>query len=372
MKTAKSRGIVLLALAALTGGHAAVGQNYALDPRDANFRERLATLEETLPPVIGPDHPGLAGNVSGFETGVTVKVGAIYHLFVGEMFGRPHLDLRIAHWRSKDAVHWDRDKTVIASDPRRSATNPMSETWVQAIIYDETKGRWSLFYVAYRGGNSQRGEAQNMDYEGMIRRADAATPGMSGIDGNFVDAGIVMKPDAHSTRWEGQQGVDSFFPYKVGKKWVTLHGSHNHIPPSPWLVGVAQADSLDSTRWTRIRSEQPSPIESLFIENPIVLRLPNGHFMAVYDVNNYPNQADVAPSPANSIGYSVSEDGVHWHQGRALVVQSRPAGRWSADVRTPMGLVPEPDGTYTLLYSAKMVDRPFWAIGRVRVRLSLD
>ena len=210
-----------------------------------------------------------------------------------------------------------------------------------------------------------------MDYEGAIRRADAVTPGMAGIDGKFVDAGIVMKPDAASTPWEGQQGVDSFFPYKVGNKWVALHGSHNHIPPSPWLVGMAEAPSLDSLHWTRIRSEQPSPIETLFIENPIVTRLPNGHYIAIYDINNYPNQPDVAPNPSNSVGYSISEDGVHWHQGRALVVQSKD-DNWASDVRTPMGLVPEGDGTYTLLYSAKMSDKPFWAIGHVRVKLTME
>src|SRR3569623_846030 len=134
---------------------------------------------------------------------------------------------------------------------------------------------------------------------------------------------------------------------------------------------MAEAPSLDSTRWTRIRSEQPSPIETLFIENPIVTRLPNGHYIAIYDINNYPNQPDVAPTPTNSVGYSISEDGVHWHQGRALVVQSKD-DNWASDVRTPMCLVPEADGTYTLLYSAKMTAKPFWAIGHVRVKLTME
>lgn len=357
-----------LGIGALPG--IAAAQNYKLDPRDANFSERLTVIDESTAPVIGPDHAGLAGNRSGFETGVTVKVDGVYHLFVGEMFGRPHLDLRIAHWTSKDAIAWTRDTTVVSSDPARSARNFNAENWVQAIIFDEKTKRWNLFYVSYRGGNPDYGEALNMDYEGAIHRAVADMPGKAGISGRFTDAGVVMKPDAGSTRWEGQQGVDSFFPYQVGDTWVALHGSHNHIPPSPWLVGVATADSLTSTHWKRVPSEQPSPIEDLFIENPIVSKLPNGRYMAVYDANNYPNQADVAPKPANSIGYSVSRDGIRWHQGRALVVQTRPDSSWSADVRTPMGLVPEEDGTYTLLYAAKMVDKPFWAVGRVRVRLT--
>lgn len=364
---------LLLALPALAPSSLGA-QNYALDPRDANFRERLSVIEESGGPVIGPDHPGLAGNRSGFEGGVTLKVGRTYHLFVGEMFDRPHLDLRIAHWRSEDAVHWTRDKTVVASVPGRSPANHMSETWVQAVLFDEATKRWNIFYVAYRGGNPAKGEAANADYEGQIRRAVAATPGMAGIDGTFADSGeIVMQPDARSTRWEGQQGVDSFFPYKVGNRWVTLHGSHNHSPAAPWQVGVATADSLTSTRWTRVPSEQPSPIEDLFIENPIVTKLPNGHYIAIYDANHFAlNQPDIAVKPSNSVGYSISEDGIRWHQGRSLIVQATPATSWSADLRTPMGLVPEEDGTYTLLYAAKMTDRPFWAIGRVRVRLSMD
>src|SRR4051794_23687677 len=103
MNPAKSKCLALLAaLAGFTAVSPANSQNYALDPRNANFRERLSVIDETPTPVIGPDHPGLAGNRSGFEAGVTLKVGDTYHLFVGEMFGRPHLDLRIAHWRSKD------------------------------------------------------------------------------------------------------------------------------------------------------------------------------------------------------------------------------------------------------------------------------
>jgi hypothetical protein len=364
------RKSMLLALSLLAAMPVSA-QNYALDRRDANFSERLTVIDESPAPVIGPDHPGLAGNRSGFEAGVTLKVDGVYHLFVGEMFGRPHLDLRIAHWRSRDAIHWTRAETVVASDPHRAPTNPISETWMQAVVFDDATQRWNIFYVTYRGGNPDKGEAANMDYEGQVRRAVADVPGNAGLDGKFTDSGtVVMKPDARSQPWEGQQGVDSFFPYRVGGTWVALHGSHNHIPPSPWQVGVATADRLTSTDWVRVPREQPSPIESLFIENPIVLKLPNGHFIAVYDINNYPSQPDVAANPSNSVGYSISEDGIRWHQGRPLVVQTSPASNWSADLRTPMGLVPEADGTYTLLYSAKMKDRQFWAIGRVRVKLT--
>lgn len=352
----------------------AAAQNFGLDRRDANFGERLTLIDESQAPVIGPEDPGLAGNRSGFENGFTLKLGDTYHLFISEMFGRPHLDLRIAHWTSRDAIHWTRKGVVMGSKPGRSAENPFSEVWMQTVIFDRKTDRWNLFYIAYRGGSPAHGEALNMDYEGVARRAVAEMPGIEGIDGPFKDAGVAMAPGGKDAAlWEGQQGLDSFFPYPVGDKWVALHGSHNHFPVAPWQVGVATAPGMDSSVWTRVPSEQPSPIEGLFIENPIVNRLPNGHYIAVYDANHFaPNQPEIAANPGNSVGYSISEDGIHWHQGRSLVVQTTEASNWASDLRTPLGLVPEGDGTFTLLYTGKMKDKPFWAIGRVRVKLTGD
>jgi hypothetical protein len=365
------RGLIAFGAVTLLAAPAAA-QNFGLDRRDANFAERLAVIDEGQAPVIGPDDPGLAANRSGFENGFTLKLGDTYHLFISEMFERPHLDLRIAHWTSKDAIRWTRQGTVMESKPGRSAENPLSEVWMQTVIFDRKTDRWNLFYIAYRGGSPAHGEALNMDYEGVARRAVAEVPGIKGIDGPFKDAGVAMAPGGKDAAlWEGQQGLDSFFPYPVGDKWVALHGSHNHFPVAPWQVGVATAPSMDSSVWTRVPSEQPSPIEGLFIENPIVNRLPNGHYIAVYDANHFaPNQPDIATNPSNSVGYSISEDGIHWHQGRSLVVQTSKASNWASDLRTPLGLVPEGDGTFTLLYTARMKDKPFWAIGRVKVKLT--
>ena len=365
------RNLALFSLSMLLAAPA-TSQNYGLDRRDANFAERLVLVQESQAPVVGPDQPGLAGNKSGFENGFVLKLDGTYHMFISEMFERPHLDLRIAHWTSTDAIHWSRKGLVMESRPGRSPTNPFSEVWMQTVIFDKKSDRWNLFYIAYRGGDSAHGEAQNMDYEGVARRAVAQVPGIKGIDGPFKDAGVAMTPGGKDAAlWEGQQGLDSFFPYQVGDRWVALHGSHNHFPAAPWQVGVATAPSMQSSVWTRVPSEQPSPIEGLFIENPIVTRLRNGHYIAVYDANHFaPNQPDIAANPANSVGYSISEDGIRWHQGRSLVVQTTPASNWAADLRTPLGLVPEEDGTFTLLYTARMKDRPFWAIGHVRLKVT--
>ena len=365
-----TRRFIALATALLAATPLAA-QNYGLDRRDDNFRERLTVIEEPTAPVIGPNDPQLGDNKSGFETGMTLKVDGTYHLFISEMFDRPHLDMRIAHWTSPDAVRWARVGTVVDRVPGRSAQNPRSEVWLQGVIFDEKADRWNLFYIAYRGGSPEHGEALNMDYEGVAHRAVSQVPGRRGIGGPYADASIAMAPGGKDAAlWEGQQGLDSFFPYKVGRKWVALHGSHNHFPAAPWQVGVATGSSLTTSKWKRVKSEQPSPIEGLFIENPIVEKLPNGHYLALYDANHFaPNQPDIPVRPNNSVGYSISEDGIRWHQGRSLVVQSD-ANNWASDLRTPLGLVAEGNGLYTILYTARMKDKPFWAIGRVKVKLT--
>jgi hypothetical protein len=84
----------------------------------------------------------------------------------------------------------------------------------------------------------------------------------------------------------------------------------------------------------------PLKVESRFIENPIVTRLSDGTYAAVYDTD--------AP---NAIGYTLSADGIHWGPGKHLVVQSE--GRiWATEVRTPLGLVEEGPDSFTIFYTA--------------------
>jgi hypothetical protein len=75
-----------------------------------------------------------------------------------------------------------------------------------------------------------------------------------------------------------------------------------------------------------------------------VTRLKNGYYVAVYD-------NDVEYS--NTIGYSWSApgDGVHWALGKQLAVQPKGKGFWADVVRTPLGLIPEGHGRYTLFYT---------------------
>jgi hypothetical protein len=67
-------------------------------------------------PLIGSDHPQLAGNKYGFEGGSAIKVGETYHLFTAEMAGDPFwVTMRLGHWRSTDLRKWDRVNTLFES-----------------------------------------------------------------------------------------------------------------------------------------------------------------------------------------------------------------------------------------------------------------
>jgi hypothetical protein len=75
-------------------------------------------------------------------------------------------------------------------------------------------------------------------------------------------------------------------------------------------------------------------------ENPIVLRLKSGRFIAVFDVLARPL----------AIGYIVSEDGISWSQASYIDIKRTP-NLWVNDPRTPLGLIEEPDGTFTCFYT---------------------
>jgi len=102
---------------------------------------------------------------------------------------------------------------------------------------------------------------------------------------------------------------------------------------------LAKATTLAGP-WVRCTEDNPSKVEPQFIENPIVTKLSDGSYAAVYDTK-----------VPNAIGYTFSSDGIHWSAGQHLEVQSG-NGVWATEVRTPLGLIAEGDDTFTLFYTA--------------------
>jgi hypothetical protein len=292
-------------------------------------------------PILTIHSEGAQGNKYGFEGGRVLKIKGTYHLFTSEMVGDPHwVKMRLAHWSSPDRLRWTRVSTIAESSGDFTGKDERAAIWSPLPVFDPKEGRWNLFYVAYQAA-PDTAQQWLTNYEGRIWRAVSTAPGEDGIDGPYKDAGIVMQRGKDSDSWEGLQGTDSFFPYQVGDRWYAFYGSAHteKLPISLWQVGLATAPSIAGP-WIRCSELNPLKIEKRFIENPIVSRLDDGRYVAVYDTD-----------ATNAIGYAISNDGVHWSQGQELVVQE-PNQVWATEVRTPLGLIDEGKGSFTLFYTA--------------------
>ena len=181
---------------------------------------------------------------------------------------------------------------------------------------------------------------------------------------------MLLRPDKDSQPWEGLQGTDSFFPYRVGNRWLGFYGSANteHKPIEHWRVGLVEAAQLAGP-WKRYAGTNPVKefsdfnVGKSFAENPIVTRLEDGGYMTMFD-NEYPN----------GIGYSWSPDGLHWMWGKNLVLQPKGASFWADRIRTPLGLVAEGNSLFTLFYTGYQNvlgsdELRFEAIGFVTLKL---
>lgn len=330
---------------------------------------KLVLVEQHPQPVLTIRTPGAEGNTYGFEGGRVVRVRDTYHLFTSEMIGDPiWVKMRLAYWRSDDRLHWKRVATLFESSGEFAGKDPRASFWSPLPVYDDREGRWNLFYVAYHA-EPNTPQQFRMNEMGRIWRAVSQRKGIDGVGGPYRDVKIVLQPGADSQPWEGLQGTDSFFPYKAGNRWLALYGSANteSIPIQHWRVGLASAPAIGGP-WTR-RQGPDLPIEPTFIENPIVEKLRDGSYAAVYDTTKDPD----------AIGFSWSKDGRAWSAGQSLAIQ-RSKGKWSPEVRTPLGLVPEVDGTYSVFYTgfeqpadwnALMAGKPAntFAVGFARVKI---
>jgi hypothetical protein len=215
------------------------------------------------------------------------------------------------------------------------------------VVWDEQNNEWNLFYVCYKA-KPNTPEAFYLNHEGRIMRSVSEVKGIDGIGGPYTDKGIVIEPGPESQSWEGLQGTDSFFPYKVGDTWYAFYGSAKTEvkPVLHWRVGMASAPSLDG-KWVR-DPRNPSEIEKKAIENPIVTPAWKHGWLLVYD------QVLVE----GAFGWAYSEDGKNWNAGHAEQIAPNKDG-WCVDVRTPLGLVDEGNGKYTMFFTG-FAKKPDW------------
>jgi peptidoglycan/xylan/chitin deacetylase (PgdA/CDA1 family) len=308
----------------------------------------LQLVSQHPEPVLTTRSPGAEGNRFGFEGGRVVKIEGTYHLFTSEMVANPMwVRMKFGYWTSRDRLHWTRVGTVRESSAEFTGADPRAALWSPLPVWDDETDRWNLFYVAYRSRPGD-GSAFTLNYDGRIWRAVSRTSGRGGIGGPYDDVGVVLEPGPDSLPWEGLQGTDSFFPWRRDGTWHALYGSaqSEHLPIEHWLVGPASASAIGGP-WARVPARNPTPIEKRFIENPIVTPAPGGGLLAVYDAE-----------ASDAIGWAWSPDGLSWEPGHALIVQAR-AGQWAKDVRTPLGLVDEGGGRYTVFYTG-FEQEPDW------------
>lgn len=333
-------------------------------------------------PVIDEGMPGTEGIFGGFEGGQLIKIGDTYHMFPTERAGEEghpakydRIKTRIGHWTSRDAVNWQRQSTLYQSSGEYAVSsydNPLNDRraaiWSYMPIFNKERNRWQGHYLAYTCDSVV---APNHSF-GRIWRCESEVEGPDGIGGPYRDCGIVIEPGLDSQLWEGRQGVASFFPYQVGEKWYAFisgaypYETNEDYPfggkPTHWYVGLAEADNLEGP-WTRITDLNPiTSIHPRFVENPIVSQLPNGVYIAVFDGGpewlNLPNM----------LAYTLSKDGIHWSEARYLPIDTKIA-RWWHTMRTPLGLIPEGDDLYTMVFAAINNDRRFHPMGMVKLKL---
>jgi hypothetical protein len=304
-------------------------------------KAELVVTKRFESPVLTIKSEGAEGNKYGFEGGRVLRLNDTYHLFTSEMVGDPHwVKMRLAHWVSQDRLHWKRLATVAESSGDFTGKDPRAALWSPLPVYNPADNRWSLFYVAYQAA-PDTAQQWRTNHEGRIWRAVSNSPGLDGIGGPYIDASVILQRGRDSDSWEGLQGTDSFFPYRVDEQWYALYGSAHteKLPISLWQVGLAKAPDLAGP-WVRCTDLSPLTVEKRFMENPIVTKLEGGTYVAVYDTD--------AP---NAIGYTFSADGIHWSSGQHLLVQEG-KGVWASEVRTPLGLISEGKDLFTLFYTA--------------------
>jgi len=332
-------------------------------------------------PVVDEGSPGTHDIVGGFEGGRALKIGDTYHMFPTERAGIrgrersfDRIKTRIGHWISKDAVNWNRVSTLYRASGKYTrikedhpASDRRASLWAFMPVFNEKEDRWNGFYVAY----TCNPDIPPVHSFGRIWRAVSTTPGIEGIGGPYEDVGIIIEPGLESQAWEGRQGVDSFFPYKVGDKWYGFYGGafpfegkqRIYGTQGKWHVGLAEANDLTGP-WLRM-GEDVNPVTSIhptFLENPIVAQLPDGTYVAVFDGG--PESLGLP----NMFGYSLSRDGIHWSKATYFSIRTK-VKRWWKTMRTPLGVIPEGDNIYTIMFTAWKPGGRFHPIGMVRVKL---
>jgi len=324
-------------------------------------------------PVLKKGDPGTEDNKYGFEGGTVFKYKGEYQLFTAERFDDPILvKMRLAHWKSKDGLTWHRVSTLFESSGEFTGKDKAASFWSPMPFFNPEENRYNLLYVHYRAKPKDL-TGWYLNYEGRIMRAVSQKKGKGGFGGPYKNVGYILEPDENDGPWVGLQGNDSFFAYQVGDTWYGFYGSaqtqtvkHPTMPIDTnypkWTLTLAKADKL-SGPWKKLTEQGPVEFHERFAENPVITKLKNGLYVAMVD------------GGGKHFGYSISEDGMNWSEAEFIKLQNY-TKKWWVNMRTPLGLIPEKDGTYTVFFTAKLEkhdpnksETGFAEVGKVKLKL---
>jgi len=325
--------------------------------------------------------PGTEDIAYGFEGGRAVKdEDGIYWIFTAEMQRAPNnAGMRVAIWRSTGSDprgKWQRHGTIAESNQSFPLVNfvqkcndawctwkgakkehltyvatyqcdtsdLLASPWAPFPVFDEEEDRWHVFFVGYQCDFTELVACGT----GNIFGARSTVPGKRGLGGPYemwskgADS-IVLGPNATESgkRWgdahRGSRYVDQMSIFPLGKRrgYAAFTGVNHNMATAPsvhgpWTVGDESLHDVIAT---------PS---SSFNENSIASEVtaPTGKtvFGSVFDT---------VFAESRGMGFAYSKDGVHWgpQKGVDVAVQH--------GVRTPLGLLEEPDGTYTLFFTRR-------------------
>lgn len=239
-------------------------------------------------------------------------------------------------------------------------------------FYNEDTGRWELFFMW------QVQPRQEWTSNGTAFRLLSQTPGRGGINGPWVQDPTPVLSHTSNQNWEEGMQDSISAPYFVPStgSWMVFYGSGPRMCCADWLVGLASAPSR-SGPFTRLATGNPVTMlpaasgGANYTENPTVFPLPNGQgFVSVFD----PLFDEVTTGSNVNIGFGFSLDGVMWipADGAAVPVVGEGEPFWARTIRTPLGMVDEGDGTWSVFFTA--VDRvdKFDGLGLTRVKFIVD
>jgi predicted GH43/DUF377 family glycosyl hydrolase len=331
-----------------------------------NVRLTIEAISGSEGPVLTNGAVGTEGNKYGFEGGTVIRLQDGYHLFTSEMAGDPRwVKMKLAHWLSADGVQWKRISTVRESSGDFTGKDPCAAIWSPMPFFNVERNLWVIHYIGYRARPDSAGMWLS-NYEGRVFRLISKTIGIDGIDGPYEDAGMIMEPGKDSDPFEGLQGTDSFFPYEAAGKYYAFYGSAQtqHLPIKLWQVGLASAGNPEGP-WKRCSELNPVDLGISFTENPIVTKLDNGLFVAVVDAGY-----DSTGLKRSAFGYFYSNDGIHWSKEQLCYIENK-VPKWWNQMRTPLCLIKEDDGSYTVFHTAYKKN-DYGSIGKLKVKINTD